>query len=704
MNDTQSPFVPSRRDQARRFIAALMLGMLLAAAVLSALLQPVRAASLKQATATPTPSTHVVISEFRFSGSAGASDEFVEIFNPTSASIDISGWRIRGTNNAGSVSNRYTFPASTTIDPGQHYLIVGSGFDDGISPDDPLSTGITNDGGVAVTLADNTVIDAVGLSAGAVAAFSGSVLLPPLPGGTDESYERLPGEAYGSCYDTDSTSDFRLINPPDPQHSGLFYDPCPVSLLYTPTFTVTPTGTSTSTETPTVTITPTITETSPITATLTPTLSPSPTLTLAVPPFQKILINEVAWAGTNASASDEWIELYNPGVLPVNLAGWTLESQSFSVSLSGPNVILNPGEYYLLERTDDDPVSDVTADQSYTGSLPDTGALLQLFDAPFHRRVDSANQNGGAWPAGSASPIKCSMERNSEDADDDDNGWFTNNNIQQNGLDADGDPICGTPKDDNWAYSVTATPAPTRTRTRTPGHTRTPTATRTRTPTNRPTTTRTRTPAPLVVSSVVLNEFLPQPRSDWNNDGKVDNGDAFIEIKNLSTISVSVGNWWLDDQEGDSSRYYLPDLTLEPGAWAVFFTSQTQILLSTGGDTVRLFKSDGRASDAVTYGVIKTPNQTWCRLPDGGQDAWTFGCVPTIQASNRLAPTTTGPIGTIGQPQPVICLSPTILPVVYQAECVGLGLDVWSPFYWAGALQTGYPRYIERDAQLYVIE
>jgi hypothetical protein len=38
----------------------------------------------------------------------------------------------------------------------------------------------------------------------------------------------------------------------------------------------------------------------------------------------KVIISEVAWAGTPASPEDEWIELRNLGEIPVNLEGWTL--------------------------------------------------------------------------------------------------------------------------------------------------------------------------------------------------------------------------------------------------------------------------------------------------------------------------------------------------------------------------------------------
>jgi len=37
-----------------------------------------------------------------------------------------------------------------------------------------------------------------------------------------------------------------------------------------------------------------------------------------------VIINEVAWKGNNGETSDEWIELYNNGSEPVDVAGWAL--------------------------------------------------------------------------------------------------------------------------------------------------------------------------------------------------------------------------------------------------------------------------------------------------------------------------------------------------------------------------------------------
>ncbi|HEY6053430.1 MAG TPA: lamin tail domain-containing protein, partial [Gaiellaceae bacterium] len=115
------------------------------------------------------------------------------------------------------------------------------------------------------------------------------------------------------------------------------------------------------------------------------TLTPTPTITPISSP-SSVVINEVAWAGTSAStADDEWIELYNPGTLPVDITGWHLYGDDNTVNKVGsPNITLKGtipggpnGGYFLLEKNEQ--ATTVTADQVYTtGDLLNGGERLYL--------------------------------------------------------------------------------------------------------------------------------------------------------------------------------------------------------------------------------------------------------------------------------------------------------------------------------------
>ncbi|WP_141619864.1 lamin tail domain-containing protein [Myxococcus sp. AB036A] len=73
---------------------------------------------------------HVVISEFAPAGPGGAGDEFIELYNPTSSAVDISGWKLQyksATSTTG-YNSSYTLPAGSVIAPRSYFLAVSSGY------------------------------------------------------------------------------------------------------------------------------------------------------------------------------------------------------------------------------------------------------------------------------------------------------------------------------------------------------------------------------------------------------------------------------------------------------------------------------------------------------------------------------------------------------------------------------------------------
>ncbi|WP_242705704.1 phospholipase D-like domain-containing protein [Pontibacillus sp. ALD_SL1] len=119
---------------------------------------------------------------------------------------------------------------------------------------------------------------------------------------------------------------------------------------------------------------------------------------------QDVVISEIAWMGTTNSYNDEWLELTNNTGSEMSLDGWTLEAQdgSPSISLAG-NV--SSGGTFILERTDDSTVTEVTADVIYSGSLSNSGEVLELRDSS-GTLVDSVDN----WYAGDNNS-KSTMER-----------------------------------------------------------------------------------------------------------------------------------------------------------------------------------------------------------------------------------------------------------------------------------------------------
>ena len=611
----------------------------------------VRAAPQMQA------ATNVVISEFRTRGTGGANDEFVELYNPTGSPINISGWTIRKSAGCGTGTTLLetvpSGPPAVVLNSGQHYLLAGSAYSGvTITPDFRSATNwsIADTGGVAVVDSSVVVIDQIGMCN--TTAYLEGTTLPPMSGTSDQSYERQL-DVSGSCTDSNNNStDFFLRSPSDPQNSI-----SPITTCGNPTPTITLTSSPTSTSSPTATSTPTTTHT--------PTNTPTITRTPTPVGFLSVIINEVAWAGTAASTSDEWIELWNPGSSPINLSGWVLRGVDTTPTIALTGTI-PAGGFFLLERTDDTTVSDIGADQIYTGDLGNFGEILHLLD-PSNRLVDTANSNGGPWP-GNSSTLG-SLERRGQ-IQDSDTAWITNVGPPTAvvwGLDALGGQIKGTPKHPNWAPSVTPTASPTPTRTKTP---------------IRPSPTRTLSPPP-PPQLIAINEFVPRPGHDWNNDGVVNVGDEYIELLNHGTIAVNLSGWSLDDEVNiGSNPYRLPGITLKPGERIVFYGSETGLLLSDGGDGVRLLKPNGQLADAYNYFVVRFPDQSYCRLPDnGGADDWNTNCFPTPGLQNALSGSVVSPPeipNTV-----VLCPIADTLPIDFiLAECQPFGLNIWRAWYW----------------------
>jgi len=212
----------------------------------------------------------------------------------------------------------------------------------------------------------------------------------------------------------------------------------------------------------------------------------------------KVIINEVAWAGTAADPNDEWIELRNVGTAPVDLTGWvlrwrkkrpvTIEDYRWKTiqlfgTLTGAGtsacqlaeadplppaqfkkrgiddisweVMATPpeddGSYLLLERISDDTVEDIKADivydttKPYQLDLPDEGAVIELLDSE-GKLVDTANafepiEDG--WPAGDAT-VHATMERTNPLGPDEPWNWHTNIGVVTRGEDELRQPLVAT--------------------------------------------------------------------------------------------------------------------------------------------------------------------------------------------------------------------------------------------------------------------
>jgi hypothetical protein len=275
-------------------------------------------------TATPSAPHHIVISEFRTTGPLGASDEFVELYNPTGAAVNIGYWTINISSSCGiSLSVLVYIDPFTILQPGQHYLVAAYGYltNSSISTaDQRFNPGIADDGGIAL-VSSGIIVDQVGMCA-STRLYEGTPLPPlPAPLTTDQSYERKPG-GNTSCYDTDNNiKDFKVISPSEPLAQSAPAVMCQGVLRTSPTRT------------------PTITQTRTRTLTRVPTPFPAYAVLNEFLPHPQNDWN----ADGVANVGDEYIEVINLGSVDLNMKGWRLDTGLNSpTTYTLPDTLLKP--------------------------------------------------------------------------------------------------------------------------------------------------------------------------------------------------------------------------------------------------------------------------------------------------------------------------------------------------------------------------
>jgi hypothetical protein len=292
---------------------------------------------------------HIVISEIQTSSLTDASQEFIELYNPTNSLVKIDNWIIEYASSSGaSWSKKATLTGS--INGFGFYLIGTSQYSDRNSV---LSAGIAASGGhIRIKNQDGNVVDQVGW--GSAAHAEGAPIGAPAAGG---SIERLPGrlnQLAGNGLDTDANNaDFVLRDVAEPQSA--------TSLIEDPSQATEPVE-------------------DPVEE------APVEEVVITPPLYLPVVITEAFPdpASPLTDAKDEFIELYNPNNQAVNLKGYVLRTGSgFKSYYTLGEIILEPGAYIGLFSVD-------------TGlGLPNSGSAVQILD-PLGNIVDVSDAYGPA--------------------------------------------------------------------------------------------------------------------------------------------------------------------------------------------------------------------------------------------------------------------------------------------------------------------
>jgi hypothetical protein len=207
------------------------------------------------------PATHLVVSEV-VTGGASASDELIELHNPTTSPLPLEGLEvIYVTSSGATISRRAAWEVGApSVPAGGHVLIANASGIYASIADATFESGMAATGGsVAIRiLGASTAVDAAGWGTTTSPWREESPATAPSAGA---SIERLPGGALGSGIDTDdNAADFAERLVPGPENLGSPPTPDPAATPV-PTATpgppvVTPQPTATPDPPPTTTVTP----------------------------------------------------------------------------------------------------------------------------------------------------------------------------------------------------------------------------------------------------------------------------------------------------------------------------------------------------------------------------------------------------------------------------------------------------------------
>lgn len=131
---------------------------------------------------------------------------------------------------------------------------------------------------------------------------------------------------------------------------------------------------------------------------------------------------------------------------------------------------------------------------------------------------------------------------------------------------------------------------------------------------------------------VFINEFLPNPIGS-------DTEAEFIELINLDNRSINLRGWQLDDADGGSRPYTIPEeLTIPTGGIVSFSRSETGIALNNSDDAVRLLDPSAKVISRFVYEGSVPEGQSYNRDDEG---AYVLSTTATKGEKNVI----TAPVG-----------------------------------------------------------
>ncbi|MFA5129175.1 MAG: lamin tail domain-containing protein [Patescibacteria group bacterium] len=435
-----------------------------------------------------TTADHLVISEVQISG-ATVDDEFVEIYNPTNLSVNITGWRLSRKTASGTQSNLVMSFSSISISAHSYLLVISPEYNatshNGITGDVIYSTTqhlATDNSILLYSDAGITIVDKVGLGT-ATDKETSSIANPPTNGSVERKaseYSTLATlsvdgieEHSGNSYDSeDNSNDFVTQSISNPQNS---YSPTEDSPPLTAPL---PSGPVCGNA---------ICEDGEDYLSCPADCAASPPLTEINP--GDVVINEFV---SDPAEGGEWIEIFNKKNFEINLTGWKLEDGAGTIATLDTTITANGFQTIELSSSKLNNSGDIIKLKTSDGTIIDQVA---------YGNWDDGNISDNAPKA--SDPNSVARKIDGDDTDNDLADFSETTTLTKNS-----------------ANTITAPPSEETGGVSTPEET-TPSA-----------------PPSWPVGSLLINEFVADP---------ADNEVEWIEIFNPGNALINLTGWTLED-------------------------------------------------------------------------------------------------------------------------------------------------------------
>lgn len=249
-------------------------------------------------------------------------NDFIKIYNPSGANLDISGYKLRKRSSTGGESSIRVFPEGSVISAKNYFIWANSkeGYADSINANERSTATLAKNNSVAILTPTGEIIDALAWGENQNPFAEGQPFIEN-PIANQKLERKKTNETY---QDTNNNSEDFYLNPlsqPTPPQQETQSEPEAPSAETSPITETLPT-----------------TETSP-----TPPLptNPSSSVSASSPEVKKtatnypsgIVLNEILPSPEGSDEEEEWIEIFNQNGFEVDLSGWKIKDSSGAVSV-----------------------------------------------------------------------------------------------------------------------------------------------------------------------------------------------------------------------------------------------------------------------------------------------------------------------------------------------------------------------------------